>query len=739
MKTGVVLLYLSGSAPALGAQFMDAGVGDPSEYGADAGLADSSEHEADAGVSDTKDEAVETVATNEADADSSEAFDEWDAYVDEDNMVYETEVVGYRLRPTDKVTGFGETIEVIEKRKSVSNVSEVLSRSVGVQVRTMGGLGSYGAASVRGSTPSQVPVFLDGIQLNIGGFSVVNLGDFSLDTLESIEVYRGNAPLYLGTGGIGGAIVLRTRTLEESVNEYAASYGSWNTWRLLTLYGARAGKLDALVIVSGQHSDGDFRYYNRNGTFNTTDDDQFVARTNNDHTAQSALLKLSHPLGRWDALLMDDLFYKSQGLAGVDHMVEKSDAALDTLRNTVNLRFERSIGRKSVLDLDFGHLYMFERFHDMSGTIGTGHQDHEYRTHGASGAALLVTKFSPKHTTTFRLAERYERFDEHRRHQSPENQQSPSHRLRTEIGMEYDFAPITSIHVVPTLRTEIHYSYFGGGATPELLTDFEATSKTDYFLSPSLGVRYEVVEGLQLRANGGRYTRTPDLSELFGDRGAVIGNPDLKAEVGNNLDAGATYILMNKSVLDLLRVDAVWFGSWVEDLISFEQNSQSTTRPVNIDAARVLGTELGLQLGLFDLVNLSGNYTYFHGVNRSKIEHYRGKKLPGKPTHEVYGRLDLGKTFPRWGIGGWFDVDLADKAYVGQYNAEDFVTMHFFLGLGARFELPKTGFSFTFEVKNLTDNLVFKNDEGAWLPMSDYNRYPLPGRTFLGTIYWRRP
>lgn len=667
-----------------------------------------------------------------------DVFENWDEPIDEADM-YESEVVGYRIRATDETSGFAETIELDEAQKTVTELSRVLSNSVGVQTRTTGGMGAYSTASVRGSTPNQVPVFLDGIQLNVGGFSVVNLGDFSLDTLKSVEIYRGNAPLCLGTSGIGGAIVLKTKTFESPVVAYAGSFGSWNTWRLFTLYGARIGKTDVLVVVSGRHSDGDFRYFNRKGTFNNPDDDEFVNRTNNDHTAYSALIKLSRDAGDWRIRGMEDFFFKNQGVTGIDHAVGVSSAELDTLRNALSLLGERSFGDKASLRLDLGHLFMFEHFNDMDGTVGVGHQDHEYQTHGVSAAALLDILFSKKHKTSFRLSERYERFDEKRLNRSPEYQQRPAWRLKTELGAEYEWTPVARLHVTPTLRGEVHYSFFGGGRSPNLLTDLEKTSKTDTFFSPSLGVRYEVVEGLTIRSNGGRYARTPDLSELFGDRGAVIGNPDLKAETGWNADAGATYILTGKSFIDVLRIDAAWFASWVSDLIAYKQNSQSTSMPFNLNAAMIQGAEVSLRLSMLDLVTLTGNYTYFYGVNRSDDDNYRGKMLPGRPRHEAYGRLDLQKKFTYVGVGGFFDADFASKSYVGAYNNKDMVTMHFFLGAGAGLELIKAGLTFTFEVKNLRDTLIFKNDEGDWLAMSDYNRYPLPGRSFFGTVHWQLP
>ncbi len=664
-------------------------------------------------------------------------FEDWSSSIDDDDM-YESEVLGYRLHSTDQVTGFAETVEVSEHQKSITDVSEVISRSAGVQVKTMGGLGSYSAASVRGSTPNQVPIFLDGVLLNVGGYSNVNLGDFSLNTLRSIEIYRGNAPLAVGTSGIGGAVVLNTRVLDKPLLEYAAGYGSWNTWRLSTLYGTRVGKSDILAVVTGQHSDGDFLYFNRNGTLYNPDDDKFVNRTNNNHTAFSSLLKIRKKLGDLDLSLMDDFFHKRSGISGIDHMVDKSDAKLDVLRNTLSTCLETKLSDKSAFNLNLSHLYLFESYYDMSGHIGIGHQDNEYITNGATATAVLKNDFSKKHITTFRLSSRYENYKERRLNLEADDQQKPSHRVKTEIGTEHEWVPVSRLHIVSTLRGEIHYSHFGGGSLPSLLTDFPETSKNDFFFSPSLGARLEITEGLTLRVNGGRYTRTPDLNELFGDHGSVVGNPELDPEVGYNVDAGTTYFYAGSRYLNLFRIDAAWFASWVSDLISLEQNSQNTARPVNVEAAMIQGTELSLRLSLFKLITLSGNYTYFYGVNRSNIEHYKEKKLPGRPKHEAYGRIDISKTFKKWGAGTWFDADYAGKAYAGQYNSETFVTLHYFLGTGIHAELPTTGLTLTFEVKNLLNALVFKNNEGNWLPMSDYNRYPLPGRTFLGTVHWQR-
>ncbi len=62
--------------------------------------------------------------------------------------------------------------------------------------------------------------------------------------------------------------------------------------------------------MSGQHSNGDFIYFNRNGTICNTDDDEFVRRSNNHATAYSLMNKLQRTLGALDIQVLDDFYYK---------------------------------------------------------------------------------------------------------------------------------------------------------------------------------------------------------------------------------------------------------------------------------------------------------------------------------------------------------------------------------------------------------------------------------------------
>jgi iron complex outermembrane receptor protein len=656
---------------------------------------------------------------------------------DADMPAFETEVRGYVLKPTDESTSFGETIDVTEEARGSSSVGEVLSEAAGVQVRRTGGPGSPAAASIRGSTASQVPVDLDGVLLNAGGFPTVDLGTLSLDTLAEVEIYRGGAPLGVGRAGIGGAVMLHSRVVEEPLSEIALTAGSWSTARLALLQMERIGELGFLGVLSAEGTRGDFLYLNRNGTLHNPDDDRVERRANNASLAYGTLFKLDGPLsGAWRFTAANELHQQRRGVPGIDS-VPTENASLRSFREAASLRAGGPLGSDALrLDLDASWLLLRDDFDDTRNEIGIGYQRARSRADTVGGGALLAVEPNCRHHTHVRLEGFHERFAT--RELVLGEAPDPARRERFGLGLEHIWSPVERLSVVPAVRLDLHRSEFGGGDLSGDFLEAEPADNTAFFWSPSLGARFEIADGLFVRANGGRYLRAPDLAELYGDRGTVVGNPGLEPEVGWNADAGLTWIRSGGSDgLTLLRLDAAWFGSWAQDLIAWVQNSQHTIRPENVDAARILGLETGLRLVVFDLVSLQGNYTYLNAINRSDKPYHDGRRLPGRPAHEAYGKLAVGRVFERWGGALWLDADYAGNVYLDQANLKDDTVGRLLFGVGYRLERPREGLTLTLEVKNIFDTIAVEDADGRDRPVRDYEAYPLPGRTILVTLHLR--
>lgn len=269
----------------------------------------------------------------------------------------------------EQSTGFTETIDVAAETSKAGSVSDSLSEADGVQVRRLGGAGSYADVSIRGSTPYQVPVYLDGLQLNAGGFSAVDLGQLSIDSLQTMEVYRGTVPVAVGPGGIGGAVVLRTRGFERPISEAAITYGSWTTARAFALRGDKIGPINALMLFSEEGSKGDFKYLNRNGTPYNPYDDRFEPRQNSFHLTEDGLLKLNGEAGGWEWSAANQLHQKEQGLTGIES-VQTRQVKLSTLRDTTFVSARRALTSSTTLGLEGGFLAVREELNDPLDELG---------------------------------------------------------------------------------------------------------------------------------------------------------------------------------------------------------------------------------------------------------------------------------------------------------------------------------------------------------------------------------
>jgi iron complex outermembrane receptor protein len=254
------------------------------------------------------------------------------------------EVRGQRLgveQVVRETSTFATVVDTSEATSKVSSVADVLSESVGVQVRRFGGLGAFSTVSIRGSTPNQVEVYLDNILQNPANAGLVDLGSLPLDNIERIEIYRGFAPMQLGAGSIGGAINLVTRPVAgETTNLASASYGSFNT-RKVTLYRSQGfDQLGYLVLFNYTGSAGDFTFLDDNGTRFNTLDDQVTTRRNNDFNAFTINAKGEAIVRSWQITLSNDAFIKDQGVPG-QSSIQSELARLDAWRNVATLRLEK--------------------------------------------------------------------------------------------------------------------------------------------------------------------------------------------------------------------------------------------------------------------------------------------------------------------------------------------------------------------------------------------------------------
>jgi iron complex outermembrane receptor protein len=647
--------------------------------------------------------------------------------------------------PPEDPTAFGAVIDAKRATTSVETLSDLLSESVGVQVRRFGGLGDFSTVSVRGFSAGQVQVYLDGVPLSRADNETVNLSDLPLDLVDRVEVYRSATPLAFAQSGPGGVVNVVTRDPPRGHPLWAASASgeSFGTRKVDLAHGATHGAWEYLGFLHYLGSEGDFEFTNDLGTTANPDDERRETRQNNDFDQIGGLVRARY---RTDAnavlTLASDSFWKEEGVPGAQAR-QALHTNLETTRELLQLGLDLpSLGTLPIsLAAQTYGVYQHVAFDDPDQEIGNAGVVKERNDSLAAGGQVVGRGALGDHQLLGLLAAvGHEQFSSKEWLETGALPESEPRRIRGTIAGEDEILLLGDrVSIVPSLRWEIARDDFPGVPATDVNPAEPGSTQVQDFFSPRLGVSVRPTAWLTLLGNMGRSARIPNLDELFGTRGAVQGNPDLKPERAETWDVGTRLSPPGWGPFDAMALEYAYFDSTIDDLIAFTQNSQFIVRPVNIGKATLQGHEVSARGRIVERVAVTLNYTHQDTRNLSALRAYHGNQLPGRPRDEFYARLEIGCAPERPIPGlGWLaplrprvyaDVNRIAGNYLDESNdPEKFVDSRTLYGAGMSFGLPWGSLRplrLTFEVRNVGDDST-QDVYGFWLP----------GRTFSGTLAW---
>jgi outer membrane receptor protein involved in Fe transport len=607
--------------------------------------------------------------------------------------------------------------------RAAESVTELLSEQAGGNVTRLGGLGATATLSLRGSTPNQVLVYLDGVPLNTPTGGGVDLGAIPLGDVERIEIYRGQSPIGFGASAIGGVVSLTTAVPKAKRIDLEVGGGSFGTSYASV---REAGSRGPLHLYAGAHalrSRGDFPYLDTSATNWRTADDEMTRRRNNDlHQLDSMLRVVADLPGARRLSASAMLFARSQGLPG-QSTVASPDARLGTLRATGTIAYEANgdSGPGGRLRATAYGNYLWSHFADPNERINALATDARDSTYTAGGTVDWRRAVRSWLTVTTVLDGRYDRFVPSDA-LAPRSTGSPGTRLFGAAGSEVDFwARALRLDVIPSLRLEAAREATSGRDAFYAFRD--ATAPVAWLLPVArLSLIEEALPWLSLRANGGRYARLPSLVELYGNNGYLLGAPGLLPEHGLNVDVGPVVSLRRERAT--LSWSTALFASLASDLISYRIGN-GRARPENVGSARILGIESSLDLELGPHARLQASATLTDARDTTSRPAYHDRQLPLRPRYRFYARPEwravaLGPSFV---LGLYADVDATAGNYLESTNLTP-VAARLLLGAGVYASLPD-GFRLRLSARNLGDTHT-----------NDFANYPLPGRELYVTLTW---
>jgi len=641
--------------------------------------------------------------------------------------------------------GFVSQARIQESRREVTDAASLIEPLPGVHVRRLGADDSFATLSIRGTSSTQVAVYLAGVPLSGGADPTLDLSTLPLWPGARARVFRSFAPAALGRGSLGGTLVLDAPSPKQRPMT--------EVWTAVAAFGARRLRIgdireigegpDAVRVATGlslSRSDDDFSFIDRKAT-NDAGYDVFATRENAGHAAASGLASVSLPLrlanGRAGALTLTTMLQaRRQQLPGTATR-PTFDARLDSNRLVSALELTLPAGAGAFGVRAWGRREGLAIHDSVAGanlSLGPTSTDDAIIAAGSS----IGWKGRPSETTSVeaRVDGSGERF-------APGTwlgSFAPPAARRTNVGAAFDgtwqATPTTTL--AASTRADAWFD-----------TADDGTSAEEVRPTGNLGVEH-VVGPFVIATHGGVLARPPSFVERYGNRGAFIGDATLRPESAATIDAGFRV----EKKLGALRFgfEGAAFATWADDLIVFvPKGIYGRAKATNIGRARLLGTEAELKLGLsaFDLrVSHTGLATTNYGAcNFVQDRSSQGltcerPPLPLRPTHDLVADLTYtaGPLRLRYGIDLVAGIS-ADNSGGFEYQVPDRV-LHSF---GMRLAIPGVpGLTASLDVRNLLDlraaeypkitlGGVASRDR---YPIGDLFDYPIPGRRVLLSLRW---
>lgn len=154
--------------------------------------------------------------------------------------------------PVRHVTSAVEIItgEQMQQRK-LKTVVEALRLAQGLAVFQSGGPGTLAQVRMRGGTPQQTLVLIDGAIVNSATDGTYNFANLTTDNIDRIEILRGSQGMMWGSDAMGGVVNIITKRGRETPNISAfAEYGSFATLREGASVTGKKGLVDVAATLS---------------------------------------------------------------------------------------------------------------------------------------------------------------------------------------------------------------------------------------------------------------------------------------------------------------------------------------------------------------------------------------------------------------------------------------------------------------------------------------------------------
>lgn len=655
------------------------------------------------------------------------------------------------------VTGKSEARQTREKAMPVSvismedmkgivgNISDVLSKTAGMQVRMSGGEGSGSRLSVRGLEGKRIGYFMDDLALNDNN-EAIDINDIPIDFIERIEIYKGVVPARLGGSSIGGAVNFVMKEFPARYADASYTYGSFNTHKANFTFRRNKNGYKGSIGGYYTHADNDYRMELplQKGRYIDRDHDGYEKLTVGGTFVST----------RWwfDEVEFEGIFITSKKeIQGIEYNIQEAESHSKIGVFNNHIKKQDFLMEGLHLDMNNALTYSVYQFRDTAKTRydwdGTpyapvsayGGEINGYNSNNKTITVFQRTNFeyviNAQHSVNLSSQYRFARGipEDTLRSKIVGYQTAFNSKIHNWVaGLSYEFSTpngkftnmLTGRFYYYNMQTRLIPNLGVNGNTPELVRN----KKSDFGFSEA--VRYRFTPDFLVKASVAYDVRLPSEQELIGDGFLIEPAGNLNPEHNTSFNLGFMYDNNKSSNRFQLEVNA--FAMYLKDMIRLTGGTLQS-KYENFGKMRTLGAELEVKWDATRWLYLWGNITYQDLRDTRKYQPgstvenpTKGDRVPNIPYFFANAGIELHRE-NFFGGKGQNTRLFADCSYVDEYfydfeqsvYQERRIPQATTLNAGVEHSFCNRTVFIKFQMNNITGEQIF----------SEFNR-PLPGRNF---------
>jgi len=502
--------------------------------------------------------------------------------------------------------GAHNTIKLDQYQEHFIEFKNILNQQAGIDIRSASGVGQYAIPSIRGSQGQQVLVFENSIPVNDLNGSAADIGLISLNGAKNIEVYRGFIPMELSPTAIGGAIDVITDLRESDQGDFKHTSGTYGVSQTSINQSLSNNNWSVSFGLEDSYAKNDFIYQELQPV-NSPSSPQDEPRYNNATHLQKLYINTEFKASETDTFYLNIKDSKSNRELAGEINTNENYANISSDKFSSQAAYTHFFNNKSIVRTQYSQSETQELYDDRGNSIGLNAQLNQYIT---DFKKLNINYKVPLSSITLNFNQQYQVENIDVKYLNDENSSNELCYISGSCDRKYtreQFSTGSRIEWALSRRlmwnNQIVYS-----STKDDPFSEESSSNNNNFWSIHSGIQREINNRINLSASFNLQYRPPSTSELFGDKGSSVGNPELLSEESESVEINFDYLNINTEINSSIYIRDVINN------ITAQQDSRGVIKYDNIGKAKYVGAELS------STYNFSREYQYSATINYQKSE-----------------------------------------------------------------------------------------------------------------------